>query len=405
VDDTLDGKTFAERLRQLRERAGKTRAVLGGLVGRSSEWVKALETGRMGMPGLTLLIRLAEVLEVADLAELTGEQKLSRASFSRRQHEALPSVRTALASYPLVDANADPVTAAMLASQVAQAWELWHGARMQRTGLATILPRLLSESRRATRLLEGAERREALALLAQVYHLAQLYLSFQPVPELIYLTSDRAMNAAQDADNPHAIAAAAWYVNHVYRDAGEEAEARAQLARDSDSLLRPDESAGDLALHGLLQLAIALSYAKAGRKGDAWRHHDEASRAARALGEDYVHPWLKFCTGMVDAYAITMHVDCMNLGLAVQASGQVEPDAVPSLTRQSFHAAETARAYYLRKDYVATMHMLKRARDISPDTFRFSLFARSAITDLLGNGTPVIRQDVHDLAGFLQLLT
>jgi len=142
---------------------------------------------------------------------------------------------------------------------------------------------------------------------AQVYHLARLYLSFQPVPSFVLLTGDRAMTAAQDADDRHAMAAGAWYVNHVYRDAGQQHEARIALATQTATMLRPDEGAEDLARWGLLQLALALSYAKIGRSGDAWRHHDEADRAARALGDGYSHPWLIFGRGMVDAYAITMH--------------------------------------------------------------------------------------------------
>ena len=39
-----DSVSFGERLQQLRLRAGLTRPVLGGLVGRSTGWVKAVET-------------------------------------------------------------------------------------------------------------------------------------------------------------------------------------------------------------------------------------------------------------------------------------------------------------------------------------------------------------------------
>jgi hypothetical protein len=45
-----DPTAFGARLRAHRERAGKTRPVLGGLVGRSAEWVKALENGRLLPP-------------------------------------------------------------------------------------------------------------------------------------------------------------------------------------------------------------------------------------------------------------------------------------------------------------------------------------------------------------------
>lgn len=43
----LTGKTTGERIKHFRNRVGMTRAVLGGLVGRSAEWVKAVEMGRL----------------------------------------------------------------------------------------------------------------------------------------------------------------------------------------------------------------------------------------------------------------------------------------------------------------------------------------------------------------------
>ena len=91
-----------------------TRPVLGGLVGRSDEWVKAVETGRLETPRLPLLLRLAEVLGVTDLAKLTGEQKLATAVFAGSAHEALPPVAQALARYPVLTSGLTPVSAAEL---------------------------------------------------------------------------------------------------------------------------------------------------------------------------------------------------------------------------------------------------------------------------------------------------
>jgi hypothetical protein len=96
--------------------------------------------------------------------------------------------------------------AAPLAERVAQLWELWHGTKRQRTAIAGFLPDLLRDAQIATRLLEGTDRRSAQRSLAQTYHLIQLFLCFQPVPELVYLTGDRAFIAAQEADDPRAMA-------------------------------------------------------------------------------------------------------------------------------------------------------------------------------------------------------
>lgn len=399
----LGGKGTGQRIRYFRERAGMSRPVLGGLVGRSAEWVKAVETGRLLPPRLRMLIRIAEVLEVADLAELTGEQRLSTASYTKAGHESLPAVTRALATYPVSTGEDAPVSADALAARVGQAWELWHGSRRQRTAIAALLPRLLHDARLSTRLLDGAERRAALVALAQVYHLAQLYLSFQPVPELVFLTGDRAMTAAQEADDPKAMAVAAWYVNHVYRDAGEQHEARVDLASQVAALLRPEDDREDLARWGLLHLAIALSYAKVGRDGDAWHYWDQAHSAARSLGHGYAHPYLIFGPGMVEAYAVTMHADLMRGREAARQANKLDLTTMPSATRRSFHLIETARAYHLRHEQVATVHLLRKAYDESPDTIRYNLFARSAVTELHERGGTTIRDDVADLSGKLGL--
>jgi len=397
------GMTAGERIKHFRERAGMTRPVLGGLVGKSGEWVKAVETGRLLPPRLPMLIHLAQVLGVDDLADLTGEQKLSTSTYVKSAHESMPVVAQALTSYQLDAGDSKPLTAAELAAQVRQGWELWHGSRRQRTAIATVLPTLMGNARASARHLDGVERRRALASLAQVYHLAQLYLSFQPRQELVYLAGDRAMSAAQDADSPQAMAGAAWYMNHVFRDAGERHEARVQLASQASGLLRPDDSKDDLARWGLLQLAAALSYAKTGLDGDAWRHWDQADRAAHALGAGYAHPWLIFGSGMVDAYAVTMHADLMRGGEAIRAADRLDLDSMPSSTRRSFHLIEIARAYSQRREPVATVHLLRKAYDVSPDTAKFNLFTQSAVLNLAETGGATVRADAVDLAAKLGL--
>ena len=55
----LTGMPTGERIKYFRNRVGMTRLVLGGLVGRSAEWVKAVETGRLQVPRLPMLLRIA----------------------------------------------------------------------------------------------------------------------------------------------------------------------------------------------------------------------------------------------------------------------------------------------------------------------------------------------------------
>ncbi|MEW1551951.1 helix-turn-helix domain-containing protein [Streptomyces tsukubensis] len=390
--------TFGQRVRRERERKGLTRPVLAGLVGRSTEWVKAVEIGRLGMPRLPLLLRLAEALGVDDLATLTGDERLAAATYTKAAHPALLRVRETLTAYDLGVRDEEPVTAAALGARVRQAWQSWHGFGDHRTRVADLLPGLLTDLQHAVRVLDGTDRRRARTYLAQAYHLAQLYLSFQPAPELVMLTGDRAMTAAQDADSPRAIAASAWYLNHVFRDAGEAHEARVDLAVRATRLLGAERGPEDTALVGLLHLAAALSYAKVGQRGSAERHWDRADAAVRRLGSGYVHPWLMFGRGMVDAYAITMHTDLVRSGSALDAATHIDLGSVPSATRRSFHLIETARAYSLSGESVAVVHLLTKAYRESPETAAFNLFARGTAADLAENGSTIIRDDARTLA-------
>lgn len=400
--------TFGQRVQRARERTGKTRAVVGGLMDQSTEWVKAIETGRIGMPRLPKLLRLAHVLGIEDLAELTGDERLAATTYSKAEHGALPVVKRALTTYQLQAADRQPEPAEVLAARVRQAWKLWHAsepplerrdpAAGNRSRIADILPALLADTQHSVRALDGADRRRALVALAETYHLAQLYLSFQPAPDLVVLTGDRAMTAAQDADSPRAIAAAAWYMNHVHRDAGEAAEARVDLAEQAVALLGDEDDPERVARRGLLHLAVALSYAKTGEEGNAWRYWDKADAAARALGSDYAHPWLIFGRGVVDGYAVTMYNDLMKPGKALEVAESLDLGLIPSATRRSYHLVETGRAHGMLGEGAAAVSYLQRAFRESPETIQYNLHTRGALPELVKTAPRMVREDALSLA-------
>jgi len=395
--DTAPVLTFGQRVQAARERTGKTRAVVAGLIGHSVEWVKAIEKGTIGMPRLPKLIQLAHILGIEDIAELTGDERIAAATYTKAVHGDLPVIKRALTTYQLQPSDREPESPEVLAARLRKAWQLWHARGDHRSGIIALLPDLLADSQHAARVLDGADRRRALVALAETYHLAQLFLSFQPAPDLVVLTGDRAMAAAQDADSPRAIAGAAWYMNHVHRDAGEAADARVELAEQAAALLRDDDPE-HIARRGLLHLAVALSYAKTGQDGDAWRYWDKADAAARQLGPDYAHPWLIFGRGIVDGYAVTMHNDLMKPGKALEAANALDLGRVPSATRRSYHLIETARAHGLQDEGAAAMSYLQKAHDESPETIQYNLHTRMVLPELAKAGPRMVQGDARRLA-------
>ncbi|WP_075731504.1 helix-turn-helix domain-containing protein [Streptomyces acidiscabies] len=390
--------TFGQCVQRARERSGKTRAYVGDVMGHSVEWVRGIEKDRIGMPHLPKLLRLAHALGVDDITELLGDDRIAAATYSKAEHEKLPLLKRALTSYHLATPDGPPAPAEHLDARLRQAWKLWHAEGDHRTGIVELIPGLLADAQRSARLLEGADRRRALVSLAETYHLAQLYLSFQPAPDLVVLTGDRAMSAAQDADSPRAMAAAAWYVNHVHRDAGEAAEARVDLAEQAAALLPRDDDPDHIARRGLLYLAVALSYAKTGQGGDAQRYWDKADKAATQLGDDYTHPWLIFGRGIVDAYKITMHNDLVQPAQALEVANSLDLDLIPSATRRSYHLAETARAHDLLGEGAASVGYLRKAFEESRETLQYSLYARRALPGLAKSGPRMVQRDARELA-------
>jgi transcriptional regulator with XRE-family HTH domain len=394
--------TFGQRVQRHRTRRGITRNILAGLVGRSPEWVKAIENDRIGMPRLPRLLRLAEALGIDDIAELTGDERIARSQYAKRAHGCLDTIRTSLVTSPVTDGPDEPVDTAGFAARVAAAWTAWHSSREERSAVAPLLPGLLADGRRAMRLVGGTERREMARQMTQVYHLAQLFCTFQPAPELVYMTSDRAMLAAEDADDPAAMAGAAWYLNHVWRDAGEAADARVEIALRVADMLRSESSQEHRALYSLMHLAAALSYAKTGREAEAWHHHDKAQRAARDIG-GYTHPWLMAGVGMVEHYAVTIHLDLQRPAQALEAARTIDPSALPSRTRKSRYLVEIARAHHQLGADDAAVYQMSKAREASTDTFGFSLFAKSMVSEMLPRASASSAEDVRDLARTLNL--
>ncbi|MGH3772310.1 MAG: hypothetical protein ACRDRW_13095 [Pseudonocardiaceae bacterium] len=265
--------------------------------------------------------------------------------------------------------------------------------------MATVLPDLLTTAHAATRALTGDQRRAALVEQARVYHLAQLFFAFQPARQLVWLAADRAMTAATDAEDPAALAVAAWYYAHVYRcsaqlDAAEDVLAHAAILLDSHA------GGEQLARWGQLQIGLALTHAKAGRSGHAWRHLDLAGEAADRYGG--THPWLMFGRPAVDAYAVTIDTDLFRLGEATRRVERYDPAALPSRTRRAVYLIDAARVHSLRKNNLAVVHLLGNALREAADTVRYNTFACAAALELAEHGGAV-RADARQLAAAIGL--
>jgi len=286
---------------------------------------------------------------------------------------------------------------------VDRAWGIWHSSREQRSVVGTLLPRLLTEAQRSARLLEGTQKRESSAMLAQAYHLTQAFLAWHGDRELSWLTTDRGMLAALDADTPLALASACWYAAHTLRAVGRTEEALTQLQTGRDLIERRVAENGHeyAAMLADIDLCAGLTKARAGDES-GWLDWESAySVVRRALPADYVHPWTRVGHVLVDVYAVMMAVDLNNPDEARRRAQNLDPATIPSTDRKARHYIELARSTDLDGSPEATLQLLGQAVRVSPETVKFSPAARDLAGRLVSNGPASIRAEALDLAGTL----
>lgn len=336
--------------------------------------------------------------------DLGGAASVPVSSFARIPHDAVPAIREAIRD-PHLTVPAGPVDVAALAARAADAWLLWHQSPQHRTDVGRILPRLVTDARIAARATEGANRRAANAVLADVYALVQHEVVWASESELTWTAADRAMTAAQDADTPAALAGAAWTLGMVQRSAGD-TDGALTLAQEAAGLLEPrmedadDETRG---LYGALQLHAATTAARAGREGDAWRHWDTASATADRLPGGYHHPWTMFGAANVKLHAVSISVDLSRSSEARRRAEEIDPEEIPSRERRGRLGVEIARSYHQRRDYPAALHWLETAYATSADSVRYSPDARQMAADAVDHGGPLISRRARSLAGSIGL--
>lgn len=393
------GLPVGKRIKHHRERAGMSRPVLGGLIGKSAEWVKAVENGRLQTPRLPVLLKIAHALELADLAALTGNGRAVPVEvFAGERHAALSAVQSALTEYRLMSPASVP-SIEHLAIRLKQAWRVRHSTPDHRTQLGSLLPGLIRDAQAGARMVRGEARRDARRVLAGVYRLADFYVAYQPAPELVWMVADRALTEAQEADDPYAIACGVWAMVQALRDAGRWEEA-ITLADDAIGQLTPylDGAPADWrGITGALEAEVAYVQARRGRHGAAWARWQRAERIARQLGPGYRHVQSSFSLPVIGAHATTLGVELHRPGEALRAADSIAPETIPSLARRSRHLIEVARGHHLRGDRHAVWALLNRSERTAPETIRYNGFAREMLRDLTKRPPTGLREDVDDL--------
>ncbi|MEI5522357.1 helix-turn-helix transcriptional regulator [Streptomyces brasiliscabiei] len=384
-DPYADPLVFGQRLQILRTRRGMTRDQLGGLLGRTGSWVKGVETGRLKTPKLETILRIAELLRVRDLTDLTGDQSVHIALFAGPGHPRLAAVKAAVDAFPLTTQREAP-PAAHLRARLARAWEARHKAPNHREVTGALLPDLIRDAQLAVRQSETApDRRATQSVLAEVYSLCQFFVAFQPDPALLWRVADRGLVAAQESEDPHTIGVAAWLAAQAHRDSGP-AHFDAADAVNLETLaylepLLPEASDDVLAIAGALTFEAGYTAARRAETGTAWRYWDQARAMAKRLPEDYYHPVTSFSRAIMGPHAVTVAVELRQGGESVRQASAADGATIRSRPRRARHRIEEARGYQLDGQPDVALATLEKAYEAAPETIKYNGYAKRIVLE------------------------
>lgn len=391
-----------ERIKLLRESRGMSRPVLAGLCGRGPDWLKKIESGERPLRSHGLLLRLAAALQLTDVSVITGTgaDVAQPVPLGRLNHPTMPDIWAAVMQRVFVAGDAEPVDVAALQGRVDQTWLLWHTSSRNRTEVGALLPALIRDGETAVRHHDGAQRRAALVALSDVYRLTGQATAYVAPAELAWVVADRALAAAREADAPAAIAAAAWNLGNILRETSYPEEAL-RVVIEAARLLKPrlDNAPADWrGIYGALQLHAAVTSAREGRDGDAWRHWDSGDQIAKSLPTAYVHPSTVFGRANVDFHAVSVATDLRASGKALSLADDIDPDVMPSVERRARLWVEIARGHLQRGDRTAALHVMNRAYGIGAETVAYTPSARSVAADLWRKAPRALRGEATQLA-------
>ncbi len=394
------------QIKHYRQKNGnRSASVIAGLCGISERYLQMIEAGKK-VPSADVLSRLAAELGVP-IAALLSDELIDETPVPLT---AAPAVARALMGYG-PPRSAAPMSTAQLRERVEQAWRTWQSSKDRFTEAAGLLPDLIGDVEHAVRVHRRGNnqevRREVLRVAADLYGLLRSYCRRAGRLDLSLMVADRAIRAAEDADDPVRIAAAQWNLGHVllsHSDPGAVEEAKEVALLAVEQLRHVPETAETKAVEGALELVAVVSEA---RCRNWWEARERlAKRAvplARQVGEGNVL-WTVFGPTNVDMHAMSIEMLAGEASEGLRVADQIDTAQLPSRERRFTFGLELARCHDLRREDAAVLVHLLNLEEIAPEDMARSPLARDMILDLQNRVRPTFRRQVTDLAERFQLI-
>ena len=372
---------IGDRVAFYRGRRGMTQRMLADLVGRSEDWVSKVERGVRDIRRVDVVQELARALRV-EMGDLLGQPVL--AEDGDQNGDDIPAIRDALMTPRRLSRtlfrslqSATPLPANRSAQLAEHAWNNYQQGRIGR--VVAELPRLIDLAQTLEDNATATER-QGWAVSARVHHLATTTLSKLGESDLAWIAAERAMYAADQADDPQVLASAARAGTHAllasgrFDDAVELGSTAASWMRDQ--LVNDDPAA--LSLLGMLRLRTAVA---AARRHDREATRDLIGRARRAadrLGHDGDYWQTGFGPTNVNLHYFSTLLDLGDVEYVAEHGAELNPTHL-SVERRVSHMVDVARALSLVARDDEAVQLLLEAERLAPHLVRQNPTVRETV--------------------------
>lgn len=384
---------IGRKIAYYRARKGLSQRDFAPLIKRSEAWVSQVERGVRPVKALDVLERIADVLdmpvaELAPSAPTAQAEKIPADAVGLRLlltgNHALRAMATGADAGPDLDRVAEDVDAAWTCTRLGHYTEL-------RELLESLLPDLAAA-------VVHTDSRRAEILLAHTCQAYAVALADLQQFDAAWVAAERAIMAAQHAEDPILLAAGAFRLTLVLQCAHrlEEAKHTAETAREAlGELVGRGERQAE-SVYGALTLQLALLSARTEEAEQAYEMIAAARATAAGLGVDRDDHRTEFGPGAVDLHEVAVAVELGDAGTAIRLAGKIDRGQL-SPGHQCRLLIDTARAWAQRRSPERALALLLEAELLAPELLYRHKSVRSTTADLLS-----MDRSIPDLGAFSQ---
>lgn len=357
----LRDERVGERIRYYRRLSGKSLRAIAGLAGIDHSLLSRIERGVVSADNRLILARVADALgrPVTDLTGIPTPAGPDPAAATAATNRAVRAWVDADLDFGGDASLARPVD--MLEQDVNRAVRL--RVACEYVDLARMTPALVGALYAVATTGAAEDRKRGLSLMVRAAEAMMMAVRFTGDPGAAALISERAWQAAQLAGDPESLALGAWTRAHAAIGCGLNDRAHKLAERGAD-LLQPHADAS-LPMLGMLHLTTGFALAGMGRYGASLAPLGEAAQIAARTGETVDHG-LYFGPTNVSFWRIAINTDAGDPDDAVVLSEGVNPQIIPSASRQASYHADLGRSLARLGRDDAAVRQLGAAHRIAP---------------------------------------